>query len=165
MYTAQLKKLDAPIAIRYPRGQGVLLNWKVPFEEIKIGKAEELKKGTSLAVLSIGTIANNVTEAIENLKVSHYNMRFVKPLDKSLLNDIFKNHEIIVTVEDGCIHGGFGSAVCEFATENEYKNKIKNVGIPDKFIEHGSVQELQNKIGLSVEKIRDFLTDILTTHQ
>lgn len=155
MYTAQLG-LQQPIAIRYPRGSGNTVNWKLPFEKIEIGKAVQLKKGNKLAVLSIGTMAKNVTKAIENLEPSHYDMRFVKPLDETLLHTIFKSHETIITVEDNSVKGGFGSAILEFAAENNYKNSIKILGIPDVFVEHGSVAELQEIVGLHVEGLREY---------
>ncbi len=149
MYTAQLG-LEQPIAIRYPRGQGVTMDWKQPFSKIEIGKGFQLKKGKQLAILSIGSIAKNVSEAINDMDVSQYDMRFVKPLDESVLHSIFKTYETIITVEDNAIKGGFGSAILEFASENNYKNTVKILGIPDVFIEHGSVDELQESIGLDV---------------
>ncbi|MCL4119380.1 UNVERIFIED_CONTAM: hypothetical protein GTU68_050866 [Idotea baltica] len=152
MYTAQLG-LKHPIAIRYPRGRGVIIDWKQPFAKIEIGTGIQLKKGLKTAVLSIGSIAKNVTEAISNNDVSHYDMRFVKPLDATLLHTIFTTYENIITVEDNSVKGGFGSAILEFATENNYKNTIKILGIPDVFLEHGSVDELQKHIGLDVENL------------
>ncbi len=154
MYTAQLG-LQLPIAIRYPRGTGAIAQWKQPFKSIEIGKGVQLKKGEKIAVLSIGTIAKNVSEAILNLNVSHYDMRFAKPLDETLLHTIFKNYQTIFTVEDNAIKGGFGSAVLEFAAANNYKNTIKIIGIPDSFIEHGSVAELQKSVGLDVAGLRE----------
>jgi 1-deoxy-D-xylulose-5-phosphate synthase len=145
MYTAQLG-LDNPIAIRYPRGRGITLNWQQPFDSIKIGKGLCLQEGKDLAVLSIGTIAKNVTEAINlvnNASIAHYDLRFVKPLDETLLHSIFQKFDKIITVEDGTVKGGFGSAIVEFATANSYNNVIKILGIPDTFIHHGSVEELQ----------------------
>ncbi|WP_392349023.1 1-deoxy-D-xylulose-5-phosphate synthase [uncultured Polaribacter sp.] len=152
LYTAQLG-LKNPIAIRYPRGTGTIIDWQKSFEKIEIGKGLQLKTGTKKAVLSIGTIAKNVTDAIElsgdSSEIAHFDMRFVKPLDERLLHEIFKNHKTIFTIEDGTIKGGFGAAILEFASKNEYKNKIQVLGIPDNFIEHGSVLELQRKIGLN----------------
>ncbi|WP_072400662.1 1-deoxy-D-xylulose-5-phosphate synthase [Flaviramulus basaltis] len=160
MYTSQLG-LEFPIAIRYPRGKGVTLNWKQPFQNIEIGKGILLKKGKKLAVLSIGTIAKNVSEAILNIDVSHYDMRFVKPLDERLLLSIFETYDTIITIEDNSITGGFGSAVLEFAAINNYKNTIKLLGIPDAFIEHGSVDELQQAIGLDVESLSNYIKSFL----
>lgn len=155
MYTAQLG-LEQPIAIRYPRGRGNTIDWKQPFSTIEIGKGVELKKGNNIAVLSIGSIAKNVTKAITNLDVSHYDMRFVKPLDEPLLHSIFKTHHTIITIEDNAIKGGFGSAILEFASTHNYKSTIKVLGIPDAFVEHGSVSELQRSVGLDVENLRAF---------
>ncbi|MGB5419393.1 1-deoxy-D-xylulose-5-phosphate synthase, partial [Algibacter sp.] len=152
MYTAQLG-LEQPIAIRYPRGRGVTINWKQPFSKIEIGKATTLKEGKKLAILSIGNMAQNVSEAIENLNVSHYDMRFVKPLDEKLLHTIFKTYDTVVTVEDNAIKGGFGSAILEFASKNSYKNTVKVLGIPDEFLEHGSVDELQKSVGLDADSL------------
>ena len=160
MYTAQLR-LEQPIAIRYPRGRGVTIDWKQPFSKIEIGKAVTLKKGKKLAVLSIGTMAQNATEAIKGLNVSHYDMRFVKPLDENLLHAIFKTYDIIVIVEDHTIKGGFGSAILEFASENGYKNPIKTLGIPDDFVEHGGVDELHEFVGLDVGSLIEILKGLL----
>jgi len=158
LYTAQLG-LKNPIAIRYPRGTGSIIDWQKPFNKIAIGKGIKLQKGTKIAVLSIGTIAKNVTNAIElvdnSSEIAHFDMRFVKPLDESLLHEVFKNYKTIFTIEDGTIKGGFGSAVLEFASKNEYQNKIQVLGIPDNFIEHGSVLELQHKIGLDAKSIAE----------
>ncbi|MDA9087149.1 1-deoxy-D-xylulose-5-phosphate synthase [Polaribacter sp.] len=152
LYTAQLG-LKNPIAIRYPRGTGSIIDWQKPFEIIEIGKGLQLKTGTKIAILSIGTIAKNVTDAFEltdnSTEIAHFDMRFVKPLDERLLHAVFKNHKTIFTIEDGTIKGGFGAAILEFASKNEYHNKIQVLGIPDNFIEHGSVLELQRKIGLN----------------
>ena len=158
LYTAQLG-LKNPIAIRYPRGTGSIIDWQKPFNKIAIGKGIKLQKGTKIAVLSIGTIAKNVTNAIglvdNSSEIAHFDMRFVKPLDESLLHEVFKNYKTIFTIEDGTIKGGFGSAVLEFASKNEYQNKIQVLGIPDNFIEHGSVLELQHKIGLDAKSIAE----------
>lgn len=151
LYTAQLG-LKSPIAIRYPRGIGTIIDWQKRFKKIEIGKGIQLKKGNKIAVLSIGAIAKNVSEAIafveNSSEISHFDMRFVKPLDEELLHTLFKSHEIIFTLEDGAIKGGFGTSILEFAAENKYQNKVKIMGIPDNFIAHGSVLALQNKIGL-----------------
>ncbi len=160
MYTAQLG-LEHPIAIRYPRGRGVTIDWQQPFKIVDIGTAEQLKQGDAIAVLSIGTIAKNVTAAITDLKVSHYDMRFVKPLDEALLHRIFKTHYNIVTVEDNALSGGFGSVILEFAARHHYKNKIEVLGIPDNFIEHGRVDELQTLVGLDVKCIRHLLMKLI----
>ena len=160
MYTAQLG-LELPIAIRYPRGRGITINWIQPFKSIEIGKGTNLKKGKDVAVLSIGTIARNVTKAIENLEVSHYDLRFIKPLDKDLLHSIFKSYKSIITFEDGVVKGGFGSAVLEFASENNYKNTVKCFGIPDTFLEHGTIEELQKLASLDIESINRIILNLL----
>ena len=154
MYTAQLG-LESPIAIRYPRGRGVTVDWKQPFSKIEIGKATELKKGKNLAILSIGSISKSVSKAIENLNVSHFDMRFVKPLDAKLLHSIFKNNTTIITVEDHAITGGFGSAILEFAAQHNYKNTIKTLGIPDQFMDHGKIDELFKLINLDVDGLKE----------
>ena len=154
MYTAQLE-LDAPIAIRYPRGRGITSNWKQPFKALEIGKGVCLKEGSSKAILSIGSISKNVSEAFKLMSTSesdlfsHYDMRFVKPLDETLLHKVFKSYKTIYTIEDGSEVGGFGSAVLEFASKYSYHNDMSIIGIPDRFIEHASVEELQESVALS----------------
>src|SRR5690554_3243070 len=165
LYTAHLGKLKQPFAIRYPRGRGVTQDWQQDFSEIKIGTAINLKKGKSIAVLSIGTISKNCTEAIDLLPVenvvSHYDMRFAKPLDEVLLHSICSSYKVIITVEDGCVLGGFGSAVIEFAAQHHYKNTFKTLGIPDKFIEHGTTEELQLECGIDSLSISKTLSGYL----
>jgi 1-deoxy-D-xylulose-5-phosphate synthase len=160
MYTAQLG-LKHPIAIRYPRGRGVTIDWKQPFKKIEIGKGIQLKQGKKLAILSIGTIANNVSDAVSDFNVSHYDLRFVKPLDKTLLHQIFTTYQNIVTIEDNCIKGGFGSAIIEFASTYKYTILITQLGIPDVFIEHGNLMQLQKSIGIDTESIRQRIAAIL----
>ncbi|WP_136482404.1 1-deoxy-D-xylulose-5-phosphate synthase [Cognatitamlana onchidii] len=157
MYTAQLG-LEHPIAIRYPRGRGVTLNWKQPFIKLDIGKGVQLKQGKKLAVLSIGPIAKNVSEAIEGLEISHYDMRFVKPLDEVTLHAVFKRHQFIVTIEDNSVKGGFGSEILEFAATHDYKNSVKVLGVPDGFVQHGRVDELQTIVGLDVESLKQLFS-------
>ncbi|RXJ52582.1 1-deoxy-D-xylulose-5-phosphate synthase [Gelidibacter gilvus] len=156
MYTAQLG-LQHPIAIRYPRGYGVIPDWKQPFEKLEIGKGELLTEGRDIAILTVGFIAENAKEAISQLngktKVAHYDMRFVKPLDEALLHEIFNDSKYLITVEDGTIIGGFGSAVLEFAAEHQYSIPIKILGIPDTFMEHGNVAQLQHLAHLDVNAI------------
>ena len=160
MYTTQLG-LKQPIAIRYPRGRGVTIDWKQPFKKIKIGKGIQLKQGKKLAILSIGTIANNVSDAVSDFNVSHYDLRFVKPLDKTLLHQIFTTYQNIVTIEDNCIKGGFGSAIIEFASTYNYTIPITQLGIPDVFIEHGNLIQLQKSIGIDTDSIRQRIAGIL----
>ena len=160
---AQLGKLKNPLAIRYPRGRGTIIDWEVPFKEILIGQGEQLQLGENIAVLSIGSIAKNVTEAISDLHISHYDMAFVKPLDASLLHAIFKKYNTIITVENGTIVGGFGSAITEFKAQFEYNNTLKVLGIPDAFIEQGSIEELEEIAGISPRKIRGFVMNSIDT--
>jgi len=166
MYTAQLG-IDFPLAIRYPRGRGFILNWKQPFQKIEIGKGKIISEGIKIAVLSIGTIGNHIIEIqseLPNNSVAHYNMRFVKPLDNELLHQIFEKFDTIVTVEDGTIIGGFGSAIVTFASENNYQHKtIKTLGIPDNFIEHGKVNELFESVHLSKKAIKNFLLELMNS--
>jgi 1-deoxy-D-xylulose-5-phosphate synthase len=164
IYTAQLG-IDFPLAIRYPRGNGFIIDWKQPFQKIGISKGECVSKGIKIAVLSVGTIGNIIIELQNELPkntVAHYNMRFVKPLDVNLLHQIFEEFKTIVTIEDGTITGGFGSAVLEFASENNYQNKnIKRLGIPDYFIEHGTTTELFNSVHLNKKYLKEFILELL----
>lgn len=158
LYTAQLG-LPRPIAIRYPRGRGEGSNWQLPFAPIATGKATQLKKGSKVAVLSTGTIGNNVTKALsglvnENL-FSHWHFGFIKPLDEVALHQVFSTHQKIITIEDGVVTGGFGTNINTFATTHNYALKIKNLGVSDTFIEHGSVEELQHLCGISVKSLTD----------
>ncbi|UAM96931.1 1-deoxy-D-xylulose-5-phosphate synthase [Polaribacter litorisediminis] len=163
LYTAQLG-LENPIAIRYPRGLGKIKEWQQPFTKIKIGKGICLKEGTKIAVLSFGTIADTVSEAIGSSEkkdtIAHYDLRFVKPLDEKLLHTIFKKHKTIITIEDGVVKGGFGSAILEFGSNHNYKNDIKVLGIPDAFIEHGNTSELLTKIGLDAASLKVLVDNI-----
>ena len=160
LYTSQLG-LNHPIAIRYPRGRGFSIDWKKPFEAIELGTGVCLQKGTNSAILSLGTIGNNVTKALEELpNIAHYDMRFAKPLDEKLLHTICANFNHIITIEDGVKKGGFGSAILEFIAEHHYKNSIKILGIQDDFIEHGTIEELQKMNGIDSGSIRQILKDI-----
>ena len=144
MYTAQLPN-KGPFSIRYPRGKGVMIDWQTPFKEIPIGKGREISKGNEAAILTIGHVGNFAQEALSKLdtySIAHFDMRFVKPLDENLLHQIFKKHNKIIIVEDGCIQGGFGSAVIEFMVDHNYQANVKRLGIPDKYIEHGTQAEL-----------------------
>ncbi len=164
LYTAQLG-VDFPLAIRYPRGRGTVINWRMPFEKIEIGKGEEITVGNHIAVLSIGTIGNTIKDVVSELekyKIGHYNMRFVKPLDAKLLHTVFSDYKTIVTIENGTIIGGFGSSILEFSTMHNYRNTtIKQLGIPDTFIEHGKTNELLSKIHLSKGKIKELLLQLI----
>jgi len=158
MYTAQLPGGEGAFTIRYPRGQGVMPEWKTPFEEIEIGTGRTLIEGEDLAILSIGHIGNYATEVCERLekegiKVGHYDMRFVKPLDEKLLHIIFKKYSKVVTIEDGCIMGGFGSAILEFMADNQYTSQFIRLGIPDRIVEHGDQRQLHDECDFGPEGI------------
>jgi 1-deoxy-D-xylulose-5-phosphate synthase len=168
MYTAQLG-LQHPIAIRYPRGRGVLKKWRLPFEEIVIGSSQKLKNGTKIAVLSIGHIGNMVSEVIKSFekqdKIGHYNMRFIKPIDKTRLIDVFNTYEHIITIEDGCKIGGFGSSILEFANEINNYTPITIMGINDNFIEHGTTEELYNISKIDRTTLKNQINTILNAFE
>jgi len=163
MYTVQLG-IDFPIAIRYPRGRGHLLDWKMPYETIDIGKGHCIKKGTEIAILSIGTLLKNVSDAIDSLDqkdaVGLYDMQFVKPLDEALLHEVFSSYKAIITIEDGTIIGGFASSILAFANAHNYAQSIITLGIEDKFIEHGSVNQLQHLQQLDTLSIKKRIEDL-----
>lgn len=168
MYTAQLPDMG-PIVIRYPRGSGQLVDWKCPLEKIEIGTAREMKPGKDLAVLSIGPIGNSAEKAISQIEesmsgisIAHFDMRFLKPIDKNMLKKIGQNFDKIITIEDGVKMGGLGSAVLEFMAENNFSPKIKVLGLPDEFVEHGSVAELQHEVGIDLEGICNQIKGMLS---
>ncbi|MEP2773049.1 MAG: 1-deoxy-D-xylulose-5-phosphate synthase [Fulvivirga sp.] len=166
MYTSQLPRKGKAFTIRYPRGQGVMPDWKTPFEEIEIGTARKIKAGEELAILTIGHVGNYAVEVCENLEkqgisISHYDMRFVKPLDEKMLHEVFKNHDKVVTVEDGCLMGGFGSAIIEFMADHNYSAQVQRLGIPDAIIEHGSQLELQAECGFDPKGIESTVVKML----
>jgi 1-deoxy-D-xylulose-5-phosphate synthase len=166
MYTAQLPETNFPFTIRYPRGEGVMVDWKKPFEKIEIGKGRKLKDGKDIAILSFGHPGNFAQTAIRNLRnenidPAHYDIRFVKPLDTDLLHEVFQNYSMIVTVEDASIVGGFGSAILEFMNEHQYKANVKVLGIPDTIIEHGTLKELQHECHYDANAIADAVKDLL----
>ena len=164
LYTAQLG-LDHPIAIRYPRGRGQNSHWKSPYQQIAIGQGQCIQEGTQLAVLSNGTIGNNITQALDNLNlpnaIAHFDFPFVKPLDEALLHTIFSKFDTVITIEDGVISGGFGSAILEFAAANNYHSKIQLLGVPDEFIEQGTVLELQQYCKIDVSSLQSFFQELL----
>lgn len=167
MYTAQLDTIVHPFVIRYPRGQGVKPEWKTSMTEIEIGTGRKLKDGAEIAVLSFGHPGNFAAEAIRDLKregydPAHFDMRFVKPLDEDLLHEVFKKFRKIITVEDGTVKGGFGSAILEFMNEHGYKAAVKIMGIPDRFIDHGSPAQLHEEIGLNAHHIAAAIREIST---
>jgi len=166
MYTAQLPENKLPFSIRYPRGCGIKPNWRKPFEKIEIGTGRKLTDGKDVALLSIGKagiFAKRAVKSLENKDISaaHFDMRFVKPIDKKLLTEVFKNFKIIVTIEDGVIQGGFGSAVLEFMAENNFSATVKLLGIPDKFIEHGSPEDLYRECGIDVKGITNSVIELI----
>ena len=164
MYTAQLG-IPSPLVIRYPRGRGVNPEWRLPFSKIETGIAQELKRGNRLALLTIGPVGNVVAGVLEEMgqpeALGHYNMRFAKPLDETRLKEVFEHYEHIITVEDGCIAGGFGSAVLEYANSNGYRPPIKILGVPDSFLGHGTVEELHAQAGIDAAAIRNHINSIL----
>ena len=160
LYTSQMG-LNQPIAIRYPRGRGVLIDWKKPFEIIEIGTGVCLQEGKDIAILSMGTIENNITKALEEFpNIAHYDMRFSKPLDEKLLHTICTKFKQIVTLEEGVKKGGFGSGILEFIGEHDYKNKVTVLGIQDHFVEHGTIDELQKMNGIDVNSIKKKLRSL-----
>jgi 1-deoxy-D-xylulose-5-phosphate synthase len=166
MYTAQLEKTKNPFVIRYPRGEGVMPEWKTEMKEIEIGKGRKLKDGKDIAILSFGHPGNFAAAAIRDLKAdginpAHYDMRFAKPLDEALLHAVLSNFDKIITVEDGTVSGGFGSAVLEFMNDNKYKAKVKILGIPDRLVEHGTPKELQRECGYDAEAIKQAVLEMM----
>ena len=167
MYTAQLDSIKYPFVIRYPRGEGVMPDWKTPFEEIQVGKGRKIKDGEDVAILSFGHPGNFATVAIrelrtEGLNPAHYDMRFAKPLDEAMLHEVFAKFNKIITVEDGTIVGGFGSAVLEFMNQHGYKAAIKMLGIPDRIVEHGTLKELHKECGYDAAAIADSVRKMIT---
>ena len=163
MYTAQLPN-KGPFVIRYPRGRGVLTNWKCPLEEIPVGKGRCIKSGEEIAVISIGPMGNVVSKAIaraeeqdKSLNVAHYDLRFLKPIDTEMLHRIARSFHQIITVEDGAKAGGMGSAVLEFMADHDYSIRVHRIGIPDNFIEHGKVDELYKLCGMDEESITNII--------
>jgi len=161
------EKTDSAFSIRYPRGRGNLKNYNGEYREIELGKSELIKVGSELAILCIGTTINNVLESIEDFedskksKIGVYNMLFIKPLDSEALEYVFKNYKTIVTVEDGQLAGGFGSSILEWSAKRNYKNHIKLLGVEDKFVEHGKLSELHELTGLSTNRIKKSIEEIL----
>ncbi len=166
MYTAQLPREGKAFSIRYPRGQGVMPEWRTPLEEIPIGQGRKVRDGEEVAILTIGHIGNYAVTACETLKeqgieAAHYDMRFVKPLDEEMLHEVFGSYRKIVTVEDGCIMGGFGSAILEFMAENGYAAQVKRLGIPDNIIEHGDQLQLHTECNFDPEGIEKAVVQML----
>ena len=167
MYTAQAEN-NGPFSIRYPRGNGVMTEWKTPLKKVKIGTGRRVKNGEEVAVLSIGHIGNYAVKATEQLakvgiNIAHYDMRFVKPIDELLLHEVFAKFKKVITIENGCIQGGMGSAVLEFMADNNYHAEVKRLGIPDKFIEHGTQDELYNECFFDTEAIITTVKSLVKT--
>ena len=166
MYTAQLESTNAPMVIRYPRGEGVMPEWKTEMKEIKIGTGRKIKDGEEIAILTFGHPGNFAASAIRDLKndginPALYDIRFVKPLDETLLHEVFSKFQKIITVEDGTIVGGFGSAVTEFMSANNYHASIKILGIPDRLVEHGTLKELHRECGYDAQGIADTVREMM----
>jgi 1-deoxy-D-xylulose-5-phosphate synthase len=165
MYTASMH--TGPFSIRYPRGEGVMPQWRTELELQKIGKGRLVHEGNDVAILTIGHIGNYVGQVIEKLKdegisIAHYDMRYVKPLDEELLHEICTKHTRMVTVEDGCVMGGFGSAVLEFIADHGYTTRVKRLGIPDAIIEHGKQIELHKECGFDPEGISQAVLSLMS---
>ncbi|PUZ27755.1 1-deoxy-D-xylulose-5-phosphate synthase [Chitinophaga costaii] len=166
MYTAQLESNKLPFVIRYPRGQGVMPDWRRPFKAIPVGTGRKIREGKDIAILSIGHPGNFVTDAIKQLVIdglqpAHYDMRFVKPLDEALLHEVFRQFEKVITVEDGTVAGGFGSAILEFMARHGYKADIKIMGIPDRIVEHGKPSELYRECGFDAKGIAHTVMEMM----
>jgi len=169
MYTSQLESTLLPFVIRYPRGEGVMVDWKTSFEEIKIGTGRKIKDGREIAILSFGHPGNFATKAIRELRTegidpAHYDIRFVKPLDENLLHEVFSKFKKIITIEDGTIVGGFGSAIVEFMAENNYTAEVKMLGIPDLIVEHGSPRELHRECNYDAQAIVEAVRNMLSVN-
>lgn len=168
MYTASIPRKSKAFSIRYPRGQGVMPEWRTSLEAIEIGTGRKLRNGDEVAILTLGHIGNYAVEVCENLekkniKVAHFDMRFVKPIDEKLLHEVFTKYKKAITVEDGCVEGGFGSAVLEFMADHKYSAEVKRLGIPDAIIEHGEQIELQHEAGFDPEHIEKAVMELLKT--
>lgn len=168
MYTAQLSENAMPFSIRYPRGNGVMIDWKKPFQKITVGTGRRIQNGDDIAILTIGHVGNfavNACKLLEEkgIKAAHYDMRFAKPIDETLLHEVFAKHTKIITVEDGCIIGGMGSAVLEFMADNNYQAQLKRLGMPDKWIEHGEQKELYAECFYDVESIASTAIEMVGT--
>jgi 1-deoxy-D-xylulose-5-phosphate synthase len=169
MYTAV--QTPSPFAIRYPRGKGVQNGWKnKAFELIPIGKAKQIKQGEKMAVLSIGHIGNQALKAAEwadeqaNINTAVFDMRFLKPLDEEILHFVCQNYQYIISIENGTVIGGLGSAIAEFILQHNYKVTFKRMGIPDKFVEQGNIEELHHECGIDTDKIKETILQLIRNH-
>lgn len=167
MYTASMEH-HGPFTIRYPRGTGSVVEWQVPFEKMDVGTGRKLKNGEDVAVLSIGAIGTEASKAVEGLEkkgisAGHYDMRFVKPLDEVMLHEVFSKFKVVVTVEDGCVQGGFGSAVVEWMSDQGYTARVKRLGVPDRWIEHGTQAELYEECGYDAAAIEEEALELVAS--
>ncbi|MCL4146841.1 UNVERIFIED_CONTAM: hypothetical protein GTU68_039481, partial [Idotea baltica] len=165
MFTAQ-QPGNGPISIRYPRGQGVTVDWKKSFKSMEIGKGRKICDGEDMAILTIGHVGNAAVDACRNLEESgvnlaHYDLRFAKPLDEALLHEIFKSFDKIITVEDGCLPGGFGSSILEFMADHQYSAQVIRLGIPDAIVEHGEPGQLHEECGYDANGIQQAIVKLL----
>lgn len=166
MYTAQLPETASPFSIRYPRGNGVMIDWKKDFKKLEIGKGRCVREGEEVAILTIGHPGNFAVQACEELALegmhpAHYDLRFVKPLDAELLHEIFSKFKKVITVEDGCLMGGFGSAVAEFMLDNSYSSSLVRLGIPDRFVDHGEQKELYEECHFDAKAIKNAVRQVV----
>jgi 1-deoxy-D-xylulose-5-phosphate synthase len=168
MFTAQLPRDGKAFSIRYPRGQGVMPHWRTPMKEIIVGKGRKISDGEDVVILTIGHIGNYAAAVCQKLAeqsvlVGHYDMRFVKPLDEELLHEVFSRYKKIVTVEDGCVQGGFGSAILEFMADHNYVAEVRRLGIPDSVIDHGEQEELHQECNFDEDGIMKTVISMLET--
>jgi 1-deoxy-D-xylulose-5-phosphate synthase len=166
MYTSQLEDNGFPWVIRYPRGEGMMPEWRTTFEKMEPGKGRKIRDGKDIAILSFGHPGNFAAAAIRDLKTdglqpAHYDLRFVKPIDEDLLHEVFHKYDRIVTVEDGTVVGGFGSAILEFMAEHHYNAQVRILGIPDRIVEHGSPKELHHECHYDAESIADTVREMM----
>lgn len=170
MYTASLPENAGPFSIRYPRGNGVMIDWRRPLAKLEIGKGRKLRDGKDIAILSFGTSGNLAQTALnlldkEGIKGAHFDMRFVKPIDEELLHEVFTNFKQIITIEDGTIVGGFGSAVLEFMADHHYNSNVKRLGMPDRIVEHGEPHELYQECAYDAKSIQSMVKSVLGVRQ
>jgi 1-deoxy-D-xylulose-5-phosphate synthase len=169
MFTAQLESNKLPFVIRYPRGEGVMPEWQTEMKEIEIGKGRKIRDGKDIAILSFGHPGNFAAAAIRDLKndginPAHYDLRFAKPLDEAMLHEVFQQFNKVVTVEDGTVVGGIGSAVLEFMNTHQYKSEVRILGIPDRIVEHGTLKELHKECHYDAQAIADCARDMMKEH-
>ncbi|HEX7583923.1 MAG TPA: transketolase C-terminal domain-containing protein, partial [Prolixibacteraceae bacterium] len=157
MFTAQNEN-HGPFSIRYPRGCGCIIDWHQPMVAIPVGQSRQLSEGADLAILTIGTVGIQTSRVVnmlikDGINAAHYDMRFVKPLDEDALHSVFRKYKQVITIEDGVLQGGFGSAILEFMADHQYNIRLKRIGIPDKFVDHGTTEELHRDYGLDQQGI------------